>query len=405
MSKRGLSEIIGYVLLISITLVIAILVFNWLRAYVAPVEEITCEDNVALVIKNYSYNCSTGILNLNLQNKGMFDIEGFTIKGSNLTQAKIGAFLFNKTGGKILANGVYAQNFNASKYCKDSSCSFLSDMKDSLRFIDIQAYKIKDGKTVYCKNVVVKQAIQCSGSSAPAGCLIQNGGVEICNNGVDEDCSGADLVICNCVPTTEICDNQDNDCDGTVDEGCTCANGETQQCGTDQGICEFGTQTCASWSWGACTGGVTAALQETCGNGLDDDCDGATDENCGTQCVYTSCSTSSGYKTKTTPTGCTIGYNATQVKCCIDDDGGFKPYDKVGLNGGWPLYYARPGRVETNVNWQTPWEDHCVDSDGSSAPGPYVKESWCNETAPGVPGQINANVTYCPNGCSNGECN
>ena len=73
------------------------------------------------------------------------------------------------------------------------------------------------------------------------------------------------------------CDEIDNDCDGATDEGCACVPGTEQGCGTDEGECRVGTQRCTAASvWGECAGGVLAQV-ELC-NGLDDDCDGDTDE-------------------------------------------------------------------------------------------------------------------------------
>ena len=55
--------------------------------------------------------------------------------------------------------------------------------------------------------------------------------------------------------SVEICDGLDNDGDGSVDDGCSCASGETQEChpsatGPAEG-CAWGQQTCASGDWGA----------------------------------------------------------------------------------------------------------------------------------------------------------
>jgi hypothetical protein len=136
--------------------------------------------------------------------------------------------------------------------------------------------------------------------------------VETCN-GVDDDCDGLvdndlpdALVACptgnkgvcaagksTCIegkagcqapsPGVETCDDGlDGDCDGTVDDGCTCQEGATQPCysgatGTkDTGACVGGIQTCAGGVFGTCAGEVLPAV-ETC-NGIDDDCDGMVDD-------------------------------------------------------------------------------------------------------------------------------
>jgi len=74
------------------------------------------------------------------------------------------------------------------------------------------------------------------------------------------------------------CDGIDNDCSGDVDPGCVCSGSITRVCGaSDVGACSFGVETCTSGDWGACLGAVDALPTDLC-NGDDDDCDGETDE-------------------------------------------------------------------------------------------------------------------------------
>jgi len=83
----------------------------------------------------------------------------------------------------------------------------------------------------------------------------------------------------------EVCDGQDNDCDGIVDDGLLncCAPGQTVACGSDVGACTEGLQTCdANRVYGPCVGAVGPSL-EAC-DGRDNDCDSRTDEGVQNAC-------------------------------------------------------------------------------------------------------------------------
>ena len=85
------------------------------------------------------------------------------------------------------------------------------------------------------------------------------------------------------LPSNEACDGQDHNCNGLVDDGCSCQNGAQRNCYTGpaatQGVgpCHGGQQVCTNGVWpGACSGQVTPQA-ESC-NSADDDCDGQADE-------------------------------------------------------------------------------------------------------------------------------
>ena len=100
----------------------------------------------------------------------------------------------------------------------------------------------------------------------------------------------------------EVCDNEDNDCDGRIDEQV----GVLGECGTDEGICEFGELRCVNGEV-VCRGGVRGS-DETC-NCLDDDCDGFVDEaaeglcaNPGDLCLGCKCAPPCGQTQEFEPT-------------------------------------------------------------------------------------------------------
>ncbi len=93
-----------------------------------------------------------------------------------------------------------------------------------------------------------------------------------CRQGVEECRSGVIVCVGEVAPTTEVCNGLDDDCDGEPDEG---NPGGGRLCGSSTGICESGREVCTAGAL-VCTGG-TGPGTESC-NGLDDDCDGSIDE-------------------------------------------------------------------------------------------------------------------------------
>src|SRR5262249_40286284 len=105
------------------------------------------------------------------------------------------------------------------------------------------------------------------------GTSCSTGQLGICAAGTRHCSEGALICVRNQNPTSETCNGLDDDCDGTTDEGDPGSGGS---CSTGQsGICPPGTLHCSSGSL-QCQRNQNPTT-EVC-NGVDDDCDGSTDE-------------------------------------------------------------------------------------------------------------------------------
>jgi len=84
--KRGVSEVIGYVILISLAVIISVAVFVWFKSYV-PTDSLKCPDGVSLIIE--SAKLSESSMEIIISNNGLFNVDGYILRGKSDPSLKI----------------------------------------------------------------------------------------------------------------------------------------------------------------------------------------------------------------------------------------------------------------------------------------------------------------------------
>ncbi len=152
-----------------------------------------------------------------------------------------------------------------------------------------------------------------AGVGAPDGTCRR--GVGACASVGVTNCAGVGALVCvappETGPSTELCNGLDDDCDGATDEDLG-----TQSCG--QGTCARTVQACLNGAAQSCTPGTPGT--ETC-NGLDDDCDGTPDDGLGSQsCGMGTCARTVQTCVNGAAQSCTPGTPGTETCNGVDDD-------------------------------------------------------------------------------------
>jgi len=248
--KKGVSVMVGYVLLIVFVIIIGALVYQWLKTYV-PGQAMECPDGVSLFIKDADFNSSNFQLIITLRNNGRFSLAGYFIHATNSSDQELptidlsGYLNETKSPGIIFGNSVLFLAAGDNFFQPGSERSYFFDLPSSIG----EPYLIRVTPTRF-QDVNEKQRfVSCS--DARAGQLVG----EVVGECIPEDIS----VTCG----TWVCGNKFNNCGELVscdDPGCTlpevCNVGE---CVLEE-TCEE--DTCASL-------GYECGIWTICGNSTD----------------------------------------------------------------------------------------------------------------------------------------
>jgi|TARA_B100001971_G_C18223406_1_gene558734 flagellin-like protein len=168
-NKKGVSNIIGYVLLIVITMVISTIVFQWMKTYI-PTDSIDCPDSVSVFVKDHNYNCIENQFNFTLKNNGRFDIAGYFIHGTNSSEQELAVIdltSYNELNSKGI---VIFDDDELNHLIPNNEINNIFDFSNnsfgqiySIEIIPIRYQLINNkNRIVSCSNAKIKEIISCS---------------------------------------------------------------------------------------------------------------------------------------------------------------------------------------------------------------------------------------------------
>jgi hypothetical protein len=152
-----------------------------------------------------------------------------------------------------------------------AACEGLSDCADGVAAVNPGAAEACNGIDDDCDGETDETFACAVGASISCTTACGSTGTGTCT--AECEVSGPDA----CTPSEEACNATDDDCDDDTDEDFDCVLGSAVTCATRCGWSNVGTCTvqCEVPGPDDCP-----LLEEACGNGVDDDCDTATDEGC-----------------------------------------------------------------------------------------------------------------------------
>jgi flagellin-like protein len=167
-NKKGVSNIIGYILLITITIIISTIVFQWMKSYV-PTDSLECPEGVSVFIKDYNYDCTNKKFDFILKNNGRFDVGGYFIHGTNSSQQELATtdLTFYIEPIDLNVNSVILFDDNVNYLTSNNEVNNTFDFSDSSfgQIYSIEIIPVRyqlNKKVISCGNAKIKEIINCS---------------------------------------------------------------------------------------------------------------------------------------------------------------------------------------------------------------------------------------------------
>lgn len=165
--RKGVSPIIGYILLVTFVIVLGVIVYNWMKTYV-PQNDVECPSDTSIFIKEYS--CNSESLNLTIKNNGKFNVGGYfiyaTISASEELATKDLSIYLAENFSQLSPTGVkFTGELNSLKPNEEEIEEYnMSNAPDiySVEIIPIRWQKEgRISRLVSCANSRIKEVVVC----------------------------------------------------------------------------------------------------------------------------------------------------------------------------------------------------------------------------------------------------
>jgi hypothetical protein len=153
-NKKGMSEMIAYVILIVIALSLSVLVYTYLKQYVPKYEVPSCPDGISISLSSAEckYDVSNGSLSLSFLNRGRFNISAVYLKfGPEEREVKT---LINE-------DNIYFKNDLSPEANITQNYQRIRLSKPGKYILEIEPAVITKKGLALCENSIISQPIIC----------------------------------------------------------------------------------------------------------------------------------------------------------------------------------------------------------------------------------------------------
>ena len=165
--KRGLSEMVGYAILIVIAIGLSVLVYAFLKLYI-PKDAPQCQQGVSLKVQEATCSYSNkgyGKLEIKLHNNGLFDVHAAYIRIRE-DNRKIGVWINNPEDSRVRVTDFYLYKGSERKLSpgetSDSIDLFTSKIYNKGNYIlEIQPAQFHGNYLATCENTII-YPIECT---------------------------------------------------------------------------------------------------------------------------------------------------------------------------------------------------------------------------------------------------